>query len=102
MQVNALVGQRVDAYMGAVKDDVIGIKSIQRGYSSVVVSGNSTATITLSSSVTPAKCAVLIQPRVLGGRTLSLDITDSTTITITNGQSGNTTLRVEWQVVEFY
>ena len=118
---------RVDAHVGSVAAGLVGIKSIQRGFSSVAVSRN-TATVTLPNAVTPSKSFVVIISMLQGEDSAiglsnaeritlarevrasvylniaamarrSFEITGATTMTI-SGQNGS--VNFEWQVVEGY
>ena len=103
-EVNALVNGLVDARAAEAASNVIGlVKSIQRGYSDILVSGNGgTATVTLPNAVTPEKTAVIED--TAGGffGVLTYEITGPTTITVTNTNSNAGHWKIEWQAVEFY
>ena len=99
---NALIGGRVDVSVGAVAAGQIGIKSIQRGYSSVSPTAGATHTITLPTAVVVNKTFLIIQKRTPQDFDLKAEVTGVTTITVTNSDTVSVNWDAEWQVVEFY
>ena len=95
---NALVGNRVDAYIGSVAAGLIGIKSIQSG-THLAVSGvvGDTATTTVS-SVSTGKTILIVTIRSQGRLTARL--TSSTEITFTHRHVTGSTMW--WTLLEFY
>ena len=101
-EVNALNSGRVPVSIGSMKSGVMGVKSRQVGFSSLTLSGNGTSTINLPTTVNTAKS---IFSRQLGGSTGYDNHTytlNASSISITNSGSRGRTVRIEWQVVEWY
>ena len=86
------------------------IKSIQRGLVSASLLSNTSATISIV-SVDPSKSILLVDKAATGfisdraAGSLRVNLTNGTTITITNLSAGNAAFtivnRMSWQVVEY-
>lgn len=89
---------------GGTWKPVSGVKSVQRGYTSIPRDSSGTLNVTIS-AVNVDKSYILL-PSMLnwGGssRVITAEIVDSTTINIYYDSSSNNTSPLRWQVVENY
>ena len=103
---NALQGGLVDARAAEVGAGLVGIKSVQGGYSSVSIS--TSGTVTLPTAVTVDKAYVILNWTNIenfdsSGDWFTVRLTGATTLTVTRRDgSGSATAQFRWQVVEFY